>query len=95
MLGARFDAKKLQLDPIKPVLLGVTYNLVDWVLEIKADRKKELVEEIDDVLQSGSLDPGRSGKLKGKLMLELANCGGRSEGLSSAFSLRGSTVVFR
>ena len=66
-LGARFDAKKLQLSS-KPTILGVTYNLVDWVLEIKADRQKELLDEIESILASGVLEPGHAGKLKGKLM---------------------------
>lgn len=54
LLGAAFDSKKLQLTD-KPVILGVTYNLSDWVLEIKANRRDELIEEIDSVLQSGIL----------------------------------------
>ena len=66
-LGAQFDAKKLQLRRM-PVILGVTYNLVDSVLEIKEDRRKDLVDEIDSIISSGLLDPGSAGKLKGKLM---------------------------
>ena len=59
-LGAVFDSRKLQLST-KPVVLGVTYNLEDWIL--KASRKNELLEEIDSILDLGSLDPGRAGKL--------------------------------
>ena len=44
LLGAAFDPKKLQLTD-KPVILGVTYNLSDWVLEIKANRREELIDE--------------------------------------------------
>ena len=40
-LGARFDQKKLQITT-KPVILGVTYNLDDYILEIKEERKEEL-----------------------------------------------------
>lgn len=42
MLGAAFDQKKLQITS-QLVILGVTYNLEDWVLEIKADRREDLV----------------------------------------------------
>ena len=66
-LGARFDQKKLQLSEA-PTILGVTYNLSAMQLEIKADRKEEIANEIDAILASGLLDPGSAGKLKGKLM---------------------------
>ena len=66
-LGARFDQKKLQLSEA-PTILGVTYNLSAMQLEIKADRKEEIANEIDAILTSGLLDPGSAGKLKGKLM---------------------------
>ena len=36
-LGARFDQKKLR-SPTKPVISGVTYNLEDYILEIKERR---------------------------------------------------------
>ncbi|CAE7651828.1 unnamed protein product, partial [Symbiodinium necroappetens] len=55
---ALFDEKKLQLS-VAPVILGVTFNL---------EQKQELLDTIDSVLESGSLDPGLAGKLKGKLM---------------------------
>ena len=76
LLGASFDAKKLQLGS-KPVILGVTYNLVDWVLELKADRRTELMEEIQEVLDSGVLEPGHAGKLKGKLMFGASQLWGK------------------
>ena len=75
-LGAQFDKKKLQLTR-KPVILGVTYNLEDWLLEIKAERKTDLVEEIDQILKTGLLDPGSAGKLKGKLMFGASQLWGK------------------
>ena len=79
-LGARFDAKKLQLSR-DPTILGVTYNLELMVLEIKESRREDLLEEIDGFLNSGLLDPGSAGKLKGKLMFgasQLWGKGGRA-----------------
>ena len=67
-LGARFDQKKLQLSR-SPTILGVTYNLEEMQLEIKADPKEDLVSEIDSILSSGLLEPGSAGKLKRKLAL--------------------------
>ena len=75
-LGAAFDQKKLQLTR-QPVVLGVTYNLVDMVLEIKEDRKKELLEEMASVLKNDLLDPGSAGKLKGKLMFGASQLWGK------------------
>ena len=75
-LGAQFDRKKLQLTR-KPVILGVTYNLEDWLLEIKAERKTDLVEEIDQIVKTGLLDPGSAGKLKGKLMFGASQLWGK------------------
>ena len=75
-LGAKFDASKLQLSPA-PTILGVTYNLKAMQLEIKADRKEELTEEIFDILQRGFLDPGQAGKLKGKLMFGASQLWGK------------------
>ena len=65
-LGAQFDQKKLQLSRT-PTILGVTYNLDKMQLEIKPDRKVEIAGEIDAILESGLLDPGSAGKLKGAL----------------------------
>ncbi len=45
-LGAHFDQKKLQLSR-SPVILGVTYDLLSVTLQIKDDRKKDLLEEMD------------------------------------------------
>ena len=66
-LGAKFDAKKLQLCS-DPTILGITYDLKAMQLLIKASRKEELLDEIDAILKSGLLPPGQAGKLRGKLM---------------------------
>ena len=75
-LGAAFDAHKLQLSDM-PVVLGVTYNLVDWVLEIKESRRKDLIDEMNLILKSDSLDPGQAGKLKGKLLFGASQLWGK------------------
>ena len=46
----------------------MTFNLESLVLEIKEQRRQELVDMIDGILSSGVLDPGTAGKLKGQLM---------------------------
>ncbi len=75
-LGARFDSKKLQLS-LQPTILGVTYNLKDLVLEIKEDRRKDLLDEIDLIMKLGVLEPGAAGKLKGKLMFGASQLWGK------------------
>ena len=75
-LGAQFEAKKLQIGR-QPVILGVTYNLEEFVLEIKSSRRTDLVEEIEAILTSGLLDPGSAGKLKGKLMFGASQLWGK------------------
>ena len=75
-LGAHFDQKKLQLSEA-PTILGVTYNLSDMVLEIKESRRKELVEELEAIVDSKMLDPGSAGKLKGKLMFGASQLWGK------------------
>lgn len=75
-LGALYDQKKLQLSTA-PTILGVTFNLEEMVLEIKEDRKKDLIEEIDSVLKANLLDPGTAGKLKGKLMFGASQLWGK------------------
>ena len=52
--------KKLQLS-FSPVILGVTFNLELLVLEIKEQRRQELVDAIDGILESGGLEPSRAG----------------------------------
>ena len=75
-LGAKFDQKKLQLSAA-PTILGVTYNLEKFQLEIKKDRKEDLTNEIDAILKTGLLDPGSAGKLKGKLMFGASQLWGK------------------
>ena len=75
-LGAQFDVKKLQLCS-KPTILGVTYNLDEWILEIKPDRRRDLLEEIDSILSANVLEPGHAGKLKGKLMFGASQLWGK------------------
>eukprot|EP00435_Cladocopium_sp_Y103_P044913 s60_g12.t1 len=75
-LGARFDQKKLQLSSC-PTILGVTYNLDLMQLEIKKERREDLLDEIDSVLKSKLLDPGSAGKLKGKLMFGASQLWGK------------------
>ena len=66
-LGARFDQKKLAALPLPHNFRGA-YNLNLMQLEVKPDRKEDLVSEIRSILTSELLDPGAAGKLKGKLM---------------------------
>jgi hypothetical protein len=74
-LGAQFDQKKLQLSS-SPTILCVTYNLELMQLEIKKERREDLLDEIDSVLKSGLLDPGSAGKL-GKLMFGASQLWGK------------------
>ena len=75
-LGAAFDVKKLQRSK-RPDVLGVTYNLEEFKLEIQEKRRAELKETIEDILQKESLDPGSAGKLKGKLMFGASQLWGK------------------
>ena len=75
-LGARFDQKKLQLSR-SPAILGVTYNLEQMQLEIKPERKVELFSELEHILETGLLDRGAAGKLKGKLMFGASQLWGK------------------
>eukprot|EP00913_Durusdinium_trenchii_P016762 g15755.t2 len=75
-LGARYDQKKLQLSTT-PTVLGVTYNLDEMQLEIKPDRRLDLLSEIQAILDADLLDPGTAGKLKGKLMFGASQLWGK------------------
>ena len=75
-LGAKFDAKKLQLCS-DPTILGVTYDLQAMCLRIKPSRKEELLDEIDSIVASGLLPPGQAGKLRGKLMFGASQLWGK------------------
>ena len=65
-LGARFDEKKVLIERVVDIL-GVTYDLVDYVLKIKTGRQQDLLEEFGMILEAGRLEPGHAGKLKDKL----------------------------
>ena len=52
-----------------PTILGVTYDLEQYLLKIKRSRKKELFDEISMILEHEELSPGQAGKLRGKLAL--------------------------
>ena len=75
-LGARFDAKKLQMSSA-PTILGVTYDLEGMRLLIKQKRKEEIIDEIDSIMSSGILPPGQAGKLRGKLMFGASQLWGK------------------
>ena len=75
-LGAAFDLKKLQFGPVVDIL-GVTYDLPEFKLRIKSSRKEEIVDEIEMIKKSGFLEPGRAGKLKGKLMFGASQLWGK------------------
>ena len=73
----------------------MAYNLVEMQLEIKADRKKDLIEEIDTIISSGLLDPGSAGKLKGKLMFGASQLWGKIGRVFYVRSLSGSIASSR
>ena len=75
-LGARFDQQKLQLCS-DPTILGVTYDLEQYLLKIKKSRKKELFDEISEILEHEELSPGQAGKLRGKLMFGASQLWGK------------------
>ena len=66
-LGIPYSEKKLQFGSAVDIL-GVHYNLVDFVIEIKEDRRADLLNEISSVLAEDCLTPHQAGKLRGKLM---------------------------
>ena len=75
-LGAKFDAKKLQFG-CEVDILGVTYDLNNFILKIKQSREEELTDEINSIFSTGFLEPGRAGKLKGKLMFGASQLWGK------------------
>jgi hypothetical protein len=75
-LGARFDAQKLQFGS-EVDILGVTYDLKNFILKIKQSRKEEITEEIASIQSVGFLEPGHAGKLKGKLMFGASQLWGK------------------
>jgi hypothetical protein len=75
-LGAAYDQKKLQFGPVVDIL-GVTYGLPAFMIRIKESRKEEIVDEIEFIKKAGFLEPGRAGKLKGKLMFGASQLWGK------------------
>eukprot|EP00971_Amphidinium_carterae_P123595 2447686-Amphidinium_carterae.1 len=67
MLGIKFDPAKLALGGLVEVL-GVNFDFVRGVVDIKQKRRQELTNEINDILDKDLLEPGHAGKLKGKLL---------------------------
>ena len=58
-------------------ILGVTYDLANMRILIKAARKQELISEINSILEANVLEPGHAGKLKGKLMFGASQLWGK------------------
>jgi hypothetical protein len=65
-LGVHLAADKTQRDT-SPRILGIRYDLPNFVLEVVEERKADLVAEIREILRLRTLAPGAAGKLKGKL----------------------------
>ena len=63
-LVAQLDSAKRKLGPVVGIL-GITYDLSQLLLLIKESRKKDLIEEIEAILEADILEPGHAGKLKG------------------------------
>ena len=75
-LGAKFDVEKTQCARMLDIL-GVTYDLANMRILIKAARKQELISEINSILDANVLEPGHAGKLKGKLMFGASQLWGK------------------
>ena len=60
-----------------PTILGVTYDLDQYLLKIKKSQKKELFDEISMILEHEELSPGQAGKLRGKLMFGASQLWGK------------------
>ena len=75
-MGARFDQQKLQLCSDPAPILGVTYDLDQYLLKIKS-RKQVLFEEISMILEHEELSPGQAGKLREKLMFGASQLWGK------------------
>ena len=65
-LGAKLAADKHQSGQ-KVEILGVQYDLKKLVLQITPQRRRDLVNEVDQILRADSLTPAAAAKLKGKL----------------------------
>ena len=58
-------------------LLGITYSFSEEKLLVLRERKEALIQEILDILSSGSLAPGEAAKLRGKLGFVSGHLSGR------------------
>ena len=93
-LGAGFDLKKLQ-QCCDPTILGVTHDLAEFRLMIKASRKEEILSEIDAILSSGSCRQARRGSCVVSSCLGRLSSGGRWGARSCVPCRRGSTPSSR
>ncbi|MEE3326727.1 MAG: hypothetical protein VX252_05305 [Myxococcota bacterium] len=64
--GCDYDNEKRYVGR-HPTILGVTYDLVAMLLQIKESRKEELIGIIEGIKRSERLTPGEAAKIKGKL----------------------------
>ena len=76
ILGCDFAEKKHRIGRT-PTILGVTHNYREMKVEIKAERKAELVEEILGILRREFLTAGEASKIKGKLQFAAAHFWGK------------------
>ena len=75
-LGVDFSVKKLQCASLVNIL-GIEYNFDKMLLGLLDQRRKDLLEEIDHCIDTGRLEPGQAGKLKGKLQFVASHYRGR------------------
>ena len=66
ILGVIFNMTKLQLGDHLPIL-GIQYDLNEFRLTVTSDRKKDLINEVFEVMRTRSIGSGQAGKLRGKL----------------------------
>jgi hypothetical protein len=60
-----------------PELLGVTFDLEEFQVKVKETRKKELQDEIKEIIRRKNLHPGHASKLRGKLFFLTSSLFGR------------------
>ena len=75
-LGVDFTADKLQCASLVRIL-GIEYRFAQMQLGLFKQRRADLLEEIDTCLNTGRLEPGHAGKLKGKLQFVASHFRGR------------------
>ena len=66
-IGGCDYADKKRYVGTNPTILGVTYDLVKMLLEVKEDRKEELIGIMREMMRADRMTPGEAAKLKGKL----------------------------